>query len=361
MNAAELSDLLVRLGSSQELVEWARDRSLTEMWEQCERPDWMLWLCEKMIDEADWPTHQEVVLAACNCAQTVLHIYENKYPQSRVPRKALEVARSWASGRATLEEVRSAVASTKMQISLGSLSLAASNAATAAHDAAAAVSPTYEGAAANAVRAAVAAETGLGVFFRSKIRRKFANLVRKELRIPQGHKVAQTESRKKFASNEVLQSALAIHEALGSWMRMLFAALEEVGTSEEEATLQMSALFVKMEEVSKGYAPAIISLTMTSILTGYIQYLTTEEGDLNGITAELAVAVITPLMSLGDGLDAVLQEEGWKKENIAGQVSVLSKEITRIANGTTPGIAPLTFAFTIDNYTKLLIKGTMTP
>src|SRR5437660_5103014 len=105
----------------------------------------MVWLCEKMMNEADWPNHRQVVLAACACAETVLHIYESKYPRSHAPRQALEAARYWAAGRATIDEVRAAVAATKMQLSFGSLSLAASNAATAAHDAAAAAIPTYEG------------------------------------------------------------------------------------------------------------------------------------------------------------------------------------------------------------------------
>jgi L-fucose mutarotase/ribose pyranase (RbsD/FucU family) len=109
-----------------------------------------------------------------------------------------------------------------------------------------------------------------------------------------------------------------------------------------------------------GQASAATAALAAFILTSYIQHLTTEEGDLNAISAELAVAVIVPLMSLRDQLDSVLQEEGWKKEDIAPQVSELSKEMISAANGAEPGIAPLTLAFAVDNYAKLLIKGTMT-
>jgi hypothetical protein len=105
----------------------------------------------------------------------------------------------------------------------------------------------------------------------------------------------RTSSQDKLDSNEVLQSALAIHEALGSWMQMLFAALEKGGTNKEEATLQMAAMFGKMEQASNGYFPAITSLVMASTLRSYVQYLTTDEGDLNCITPELALVIIRPL------------------------------------------------------------------
>ena len=181
MNAGELHGFLLRFGADQEMVEWARDKSLAQAWSECERPDWMLWLCEKMINQRGWPTHRQVVLAACACAEAVLHIFEKKYPRIRTPRMALESARSWADGNSSLQEVQSAVQELKTLFVFVQLSLAASNAAVSAHDAAAAVSPTCDGAAANAVRAAVAAEAWPNVFQRSKLRRKYADLVRKEL------------------------------------------------------------------------------------------------------------------------------------------------------------------------------------
>ncbi len=182
----------------------------------------------------------------------------------------------------------------------------------------------------------------------------------KELKIPQVHNEAQPPSKSNFNGSEVLQSAHAIHESLAAWMQLLLAELEEKEMSQEEATIQMSALFVKIEKSAEGYAPAIKSLAMTCILTNYIQYLTTEEGNLSGISAQLAVAAVVPLMSLRDQLDSMLLEEGWKKEDVAAQVPRLSKEIIIATNGTKPGIAPLTFAYIVDNYAKFLIKGVMT-
>jgi hypothetical protein len=170
------------------MVEWARDKSLAQAWSECERPDWMLWLCEKMMNQGGWPTHRQVVLATCGCAEAVLHIFERKYPRERAPRMALEAARSWADGNTSLQKVQSAVAKLKILFFMGHLSLAANNAAVAAHDAAAAASLTYGGVAANVVRSAVAAEAWPNVFQRSKLRRKCADLVRKKLTVPQDQK-----------------------------------------------------------------------------------------------------------------------------------------------------------------------------
>ncbi len=40
-------------------------------------------------------------LFACDCAERVLPIFENKYPEDKRPRQAVEVARRFASGQAT--------------------------------------------------------------------------------------------------------------------------------------------------------------------------------------------------------------------------------------------------------------------
>ncbi len=205
MKATELHGLLLELNADDEFVQWARGKSLAQAWEHCERPEWMLWLCEKMMNSVGWPTRQEIVLFVCACADNVLHIFEGKYPHNHLPHKAIEAARSWTKGRATLEEVKIAITDMKMLNFVGSLSLAANNAVTAAHDAAAATSPTYEGAAANAVRAAVAAEAWPNIFLRSKIRRKYANLLRRNLKAPQGQNVTPTSSQSKFDSGEVPQ------------------------------------------------------------------------------------------------------------------------------------------------------------
>ena len=47
-------------------------------------------------------------LFACDCAESVLHIYEEEYPDDNRPRNAIEVARRYALGQATEEELQAA-------------------------------------------------------------------------------------------------------------------------------------------------------------------------------------------------------------------------------------------------------------
>jgi hypothetical protein len=63
----------------------------------------MLWLVGKMADKPKWPTLQQVVLAACACAETALKYVPKGEDR---PRLAIETARKWAHGETTLQEVR---------------------------------------------------------------------------------------------------------------------------------------------------------------------------------------------------------------------------------------------------------------
>ncbi len=72
MNDKEFSQLLRDIGACADARAWAKGKSLAEVWEQCERGDWLLWLCGRMVDKDGWPTRKELVLAACACAETAL-------------------------------------------------------------------------------------------------------------------------------------------------------------------------------------------------------------------------------------------------------------------------------------------------
>jgi hypothetical protein len=108
MDNAKIVDLLRDLKACPEAIYWLGTKTFSEAWDSCERADWMLWLCTKMQDKHGWPTRQEIVLVACVCAETVLPIFEKKYPNDDRPRKVIETARLWAQGKATMKEVRSA-------------------------------------------------------------------------------------------------------------------------------------------------------------------------------------------------------------------------------------------------------------
>ena len=56
---------------------------------------------------------RELRLCACDCAERVLPIFEREHPADDRPRKAVEVARRFANGEATQEELAAAWAATR--------------------------------------------------------------------------------------------------------------------------------------------------------------------------------------------------------------------------------------------------------
>jgi hypothetical protein len=102
-----LQTQLSRIGACQEAVEWAgKYETLREAWAACARGDWMFSLCGQMIGKEGWPTHQAIVLAACDCAELALPSYEQRYPADPRVRVCLAITRQWAGGNATIEAVK---------------------------------------------------------------------------------------------------------------------------------------------------------------------------------------------------------------------------------------------------------------
>ena len=101
-------ELLKRLGACEEGRRYVGSRTLPHFWQECDRGDWMLWLCAKMKGQPDWPTQQQIVLVACDCAELSLSIFEEKYPKDSRPREALASARSWANGEINAKVLRAA-------------------------------------------------------------------------------------------------------------------------------------------------------------------------------------------------------------------------------------------------------------
>jgi hypothetical protein len=95
---------LTKLGACHEAVEWARTQPDWEtLWNNCERGDWMLWLLGKLAGGPRSKSRKLLVLAACDCAELAL-----KYVplgEDR-PKEAIETARKWARGEATIAQVR---------------------------------------------------------------------------------------------------------------------------------------------------------------------------------------------------------------------------------------------------------------
>lgn len=80
-------------------------KSLEQMWKTSDRGDWLLWFSAHMIGKPGWPTHQQVVLASCQCARSALKYIDRGETR---PLKAIETTEAWARGEAILDEVRNA-------------------------------------------------------------------------------------------------------------------------------------------------------------------------------------------------------------------------------------------------------------
>ena len=183
MNAKQFAALLVELNACSEAQEWASGKSLAVVWKTCKRGDWLLWLCGKMADKPNWPTHKEVVLAACDCAELVLKYVPEDEER---PRKCLETARAWAAGNATTDEVRMARrAAYAYADSAAAVASAAASAAAVAYVAASAAAVAYvaSDAAAYAAYAAYADADADASAARTKTLAKCAVLVRKRLKV----------------------------------------------------------------------------------------------------------------------------------------------------------------------------------
>lgn len=97
---SKLTDKLKALKACSAGIEWVQDRTPQQMWEECERGDWLLWLAVKLhVDR------KLIVLAACKCARESLQYVADGEDR---PRRAIETAETWCRGDANIEEVRRA-------------------------------------------------------------------------------------------------------------------------------------------------------------------------------------------------------------------------------------------------------------
>ena len=101
MSLDQLLDLLKKHNACPDATEWVRASDKTtarEIWESCERGDWLLWIAARIkIDR------KLIVTAACLCArQSLVHVR----PGEERPRIAIETAERWTHGEATINEVQ---------------------------------------------------------------------------------------------------------------------------------------------------------------------------------------------------------------------------------------------------------------
>jgi len=97
-----LLDLLLRLDACADARTWACTQpDPRTAWAVCQRVDWMLWIAAMLLPRP------VVVLAACDCAETVVHLIKDNGSQMAAL-LALQIAREWAEGREDLDTVRAA-------------------------------------------------------------------------------------------------------------------------------------------------------------------------------------------------------------------------------------------------------------
>ena len=166
-----------KLGACEEAVLNAYNyKTSQELWDKCERGDWMLWLAGKLCGDSETQSRKALVLAACECARLSLPFV--KKGETR-PLQAIETAEKWARGEEgiILEDVRAAAdaadAAAFAAADAADAAIAAARAAATAHSAAAADAAAIAAAAAADAAAAHAAHV------RTSVLKQCADIVRK--------------------------------------------------------------------------------------------------------------------------------------------------------------------------------------
>jgi hypothetical protein len=137
-------ELLISLNACPEAKKWASDKTWEEVYKDCPRGDWLLWLFQKTNPDS----LQELTLAKGHCANTVRHLIKDERSI-----QAMDTAIAFGEGKATREELNSAAATSA---AADAADAAAADAADAAD--AAAYAAAYSAHAADAADAAHAAD-----------------------------------------------------------------------------------------------------------------------------------------------------------------------------------------------------------
>jgi hypothetical protein len=96
----DLKQLLMKHSACREACEWGGGKTPQQAWRTCHRGDWMLWIAAKVGVE-----RKALVRIACDCVEPAMRFVPDGEKQ---PQTALDVARRWCDGEATIEEVLSA-------------------------------------------------------------------------------------------------------------------------------------------------------------------------------------------------------------------------------------------------------------
>ena len=118
-------DVLVKLNACGDAIGYARSKPDAESaWRDCERGDWLLWIAASLgVDR------NAVVLAVCDCVEMASFPWPEGDDR---PRRAIETARAWIRGEASIDEVRAAANAAYAAYAANAANAAANTAANAA-------------------------------------------------------------------------------------------------------------------------------------------------------------------------------------------------------------------------------------
>ena len=106
LSAVQFEALLVKLGACSEARDWARGKTLREVWKTCKRGDWMLWLAARY---GDVPLKTMVAIACDEAEPAMAYVPAG---ETR-PQECLAMTRRWLKDEATIEEVKAAKAAAR--------------------------------------------------------------------------------------------------------------------------------------------------------------------------------------------------------------------------------------------------------
>jgi len=93
---------LIEMDACQDAIDWIKDRTIQQAWNDCHCGDWMLWLLEQMKEKEGWLDEKEIMLLGCWCSRRALKYIPEGETRSL---KAIEAKEKWARGEITKEEV----------------------------------------------------------------------------------------------------------------------------------------------------------------------------------------------------------------------------------------------------------------
>ena len=134
---------LTEIGACSSAREWITSGKFADLeaaWTACDNPSWLLWYAGRKAGPIGDPKRKVLVTIACECARLVLDIFENRYPDDKRARKAIETAEAWVRGEVgtqALIDARSAAISAAYSAAAYSAAYAAYAAAYTAPEAAA--------------------------------------------------------------------------------------------------------------------------------------------------------------------------------------------------------------------------------